>query len=453
MKINKIGYVVSVTSLLVLMYCTSFGPYRAGESKEECNVKSLDQIGVRPVCTMQPEDGIEYKLGFAEFDDQGQFHSQKQIDAVYDSFQKEVNVKGKDVVLVVFAHGWKNNAKPGNENLKKFNELLKFLVMREKARPENKKREILGLYLGWRGSSLPIPYLDFVTFWDRKSTAEKVGTHGVITILSKFENLMSQKKREQGSNSWMVTIGHSFGGAIVYRSIQQIMLSRFVEDESDQQIRGFGDLVLLLNPAFEALQHLPLYGLALNKCNYKADQRPRLVVLTSESDRATQLAFPIGRSLSTFFEYHKADIERKNCSTGQDEKISEGKADRHTIGHFPKFITHDLTLIEMSDEMSKETIAPSVKDKDADIINYNQHQRISDIWNSTSSDKSGIYLILTGKKVMQLKRNKVPKRLPYLNIKVQSKIMDGHNDIWRSEIFEFVNNMLVANDPRFAQKK
>ena len=105
--------------------------------------------------------------------------------------------------------------------------------------------------------------------------------------------------------SRLVLIGHSFGGAALYSATSQILADRFVDSRSGKNsvdtAKGFGDLVVLLNPAFEAMSYAPLYDMAQARCSYFDNQQPKLVVLTSESDDATKYLFPLGRMFSTFF--------------------------------------------------------------------------------------------------------------------------------------------------------
>ncbi len=208
-------------------------------------------------------------------------------------------------------------------------------------------REVAGVYLGWRGGSVTVPLLENLTFWDRKNTAQKVGHGGVTEVLSRLELIKQDKESTDPGHSRtrLVVVGHSFGGAVVSTALAQVLESRFVQTigpagvQSD--VAGFADLVVLINPAFEAMQFSPLSDMATERGTYFASQLPVVLELTSEADYATRYAFPAGRWLSTRFEKTR-DRTRWNAVTRQQETIDESDANITAVGHFPPYRTHRL---------------------------------------------------------------------------------------------------------------
>ena len=87
-------------------------------------------------------------------------------------------------------------------------------------------RKILGVYIGWRGDSISIPYINTTTFWDRKSVAQEVGLQGVTEVLVRLEQIVNVKIAQENiprpQNSRMVTIGHSVGGAVLFTALQSL---------------------------------------------------------------------------------------------------------------------------------------------------------------------------------------------------------------------------------------
>jgi hypothetical protein len=190
-----------------------------------------------------------------------------------------------------------------------------------------------------------------------------------------------------------------------------------VKPEPTRQ-KGFGDLVVLLNPAFEALQYAPFYDLAQARCSYFDNQMPKLVILTSEADNATKIAFPIGRFFSTFFETH-GTLERNDCK--HPITLDEGEADRTAAGHYWPLISH--------------TLKPAAEAKSMQAANYAD---MKNLWGSQAGGGSTQYgsTILTH-------LGKTEPLNPYLNIRVDKALIANHNDVFGDRIMEFLR-LLIA---------
>src|SRR5262249_19573985 len=154
-----------------------------------------------------------------------------------------------------------------------------------------------------------LPVIENLTFWDRKNTAHKVG-HGEVTeVLNRIDQLRQVKDAQSArgsSRSRLIVVGHSFGGAVVFSALEQILEERFVRTAgpagTSTDVVGFGNLVVLVNPAFEALLYSPLSDMSTERATYFESQLPVLAIITSEADDATRIAFPIGRWFSARFE-------------------------------------------------------------------------------------------------------------------------------------------------------
>lgn len=162
----------------------------------------------------------------------------------------------------------------------------------------------------------------------------------------------------------MLTIGHSFGGLIVYTALAQYWTDRaaasFIrsryfagadatdhasEKQDPRELSSYGDLVVVVNPAYEAMRYEPVRQL-LDQTQtgamperFAPRQSPILVQITSvgdtpfDGDWATGLAFPIGRRFNTFTQPTRTDP-----ATGDDERDLIEQA----VGHYTPFWTHDL---------------------------------------------------------------------------------------------------------------
>ncbi|NOY62338.1 MAG: esterase [Gammaproteobacteria bacterium] len=375
----------------------------------------------------------DYLLGFIEFDDQGQLHSREQMNAVIGKIAAET--AEQDLLMVVFVHGWKHNADVNDSNITDFrNSLMRLSVLESKtSRAEGRKaRKIAGVYLGWRGESIDVPYLDNITFWDRKSTAHKVGRGGVTEVLTRLEQIRRAKKQEnpdgteQPGNTRLVIIGHSFGGAIVYSALSQVLMTEFIKTSGNYGVSshasGFGDLVVLINPAFEALRYAPLADMANERGTYFPGQLPVLAVLTSEADLATKWAFWAGRLFSTALEKHRT-VNRYNRASKSEQSISQGSADRTAIGHFEPYMTHRL----LPDNSPPGQSAPSVK-------------QVMQGW---QNDAPGGVIRFPGSKLKHL--NNSVARNPYLIIQVDKEIIPGHSEIYDPRVADFLSHFVLLS--------
>lgn len=402
---------------LLLTACASDVTYRGQYTP--CDVTGRESCDEHSLQHHNTGSDHEYTLGFVEIDDQGQLRDRAQLQALFDELYRTA---AKESLLInVFVHGWHHNAKPGDSNINSFGKSLAQLSEVEHSL-NGKPRKVVGIYVGWRGESIDVALLNNITFWERKNTAQEIGQLGMVELLLRLEEISNVKNsQEPPVKSRLVIVGHSFGGAAVYRATSQILADRFVDSRSGKSsvdgAKGFGDLVVLLNPAFEALSYAPLYDLAQARCSYFETQQPKLVVLTSEADKATKYLFPIGRFLSTFFETH-GTIERHDCK--RLLSYSEGEADRHTVGHFKPFITHELH--------------PAPQQQAA------AYGEVRNIW---AQQQSGGAIQFGSTELVSLKRT-VPLN-PYLNVKVDKKLIGDHNDVFREEITEFLRMLIVLS--------
>jgi hypothetical protein len=263
----------------------------------------------------------EYKLGFVEFDDQGWFWNREQLKAVEKMIQTEAGVdqpaNAEGIVIVLFVHGWKNNAAYDNENVEMFRAMLKELKRAEEIQSgldKHNTRKIVGVYAGWRGLSAKWEPFKELSFWERKNTAHKIG-HGAMTeLLVDLENLQKAANktiRPDAPRTELIIVGHSFGGAAVSSAISQVVTERFVDTiKHDRPLKPLGDVVILLNPAFEASRHYNLNELAVSIAHYPESQRPVLAIFTSKGDWATHYAF---RLQSPCVLLEKLRIHRCRC--------------------------------------------------------------------------------------------------------------------------------------------
>lgn len=416
-------------------YRTESGVCVSSHPLEECSRHTL-QVFQAPEAS-----GESYHLGFVEFDDQGQLWDRQQLREVID----EVNnlASDEDLLMVVFVHGWKHSARPADSNITSFRESLRRLSALESAvgaRTGTPARKVVGIYLGWRGGSVSLPGLKELTFWERKNTAHKVGRGGATELLSRLE-LVQKTKRAQAladdkpNRTRFVVVGHSFGGALVFSAMSEILENGFVQTHGPDAVVsdtvGFADLVVLINPAFEASRYSTLSDMANERRRYFPSQLPVLAVMTSEDDDATGMAFPLGRWFSTLFEIER-DARRFNPVTGEYEIIDQGSSNVTALGHFDPYLTHYLRAND------------ALEDREQASFNTSEAvQTFVEASRGWETDKSGSRIPFEG---AVLERTETSAgRNPYLNIRVDGELIRDHNDIYDPRIASFIRQLILIS--------
>ncbi|KPW00699.1 hypothetical protein [Pseudoalteromonas sp. P1-8] len=377
--------------------------------------------------TRQKTENSKYHLGFIEFDDQGFIQGRDKKNFVMNQIRNRVEQAGKSgkpVLLLTFIHGWHHNSEgdPEDRDIFRFREELLY-----KAADYFTDHEIIGVYLGWRGRVIKGP-LDFLTFWNRKSTAHEVGQNGMTSTLLEIEDAVKGYPIRNAQNK-MVTIGHSFGGAALYSALKGVLANRFTQSRpfgTTNEVDGFGDLVLLMNPAFESLQYQSLFELSQYNClPYPETQLPKLMVLASKQDKAVGITFQIGRLPYTLLENHEEQFATR-CITPYDRNdeyaVNQWRADMLAIGHHAAYSTHKL---------QKRT---STLTKD------NKNLTSQESWLKNQRNDDGIIPITNNVELESY--NKTLANNPYMSVFVVDNLIPGHNEIWGNEIVEFVRELI-----------
>jgi pimeloyl-ACP methyl ester carboxylesterase len=244
-----------------------------------------------------------------EFNDEGQPHDLKQQQALFDRIKKPDSATAE---LVIFVHGWHQNAASTDSNFVAFQSYIKEL---QQAAPQ---RNLIGLYLGWRGDKYDplwldesdkaegwMEPLDFPTIFQRKRVSRLVGERGVSQLLDKLDTVV-----EQGQLKRYIFIGHSLGGSVALHA-SKARVKKAIDLGKDNP-----NLYLLLNPAVTAKEYKPLDTLlSVDR------QKPSMVVLQSKGDFAVKEAFnflkdgeqAVGNSWAITHDIDKCP--RGNCET------------------------------------------------------------------------------------------------------------------------------------------
>ncbi len=433
--------------------CQPNAPFRAETTA--CTVNGGDDS---PACASHPLEqhplpdfpGRFFLLGFVEFDDQGKPYIRGQIDTLFSRIEEEARYK--DLSIIVYVHGWKHNDMPGDSNVAAFRGLLRQMAEMELRRAPTywPAREVVGIYVGWRGLSFDAGEVgEDLTFWARMAAAHRVAEGSVREVLARAKALRDAIDRsswphhQDPRSTRMVTIGHSFGGLIVYTALSQYFLDQAVRtstadyarsladdqptavDRRAKEIDGYGDLVIVVNPAIEAMRFEPIREVIENRHgpgSFVPDQNPVFVEVTSDADWATGLAFPAGRVVDTTFESFTSGTERREAMS--------------SLGHYPAFWTHKL-----------EGPTP-VANPNATLPPLDVDQECRDFAQFNAEERPGGYLkpgwrrrYRTGAVLTQLAQSKFDANDPFWIVTTDQSMIRGHSDIEEPVFIDFVRQL------------
>jgi hypothetical protein len=404
-----------------------------------------------------------------EIDDEGRFWYECVAEAALKKIKQE-SAK-RNTIVVIFVHGWHNNASADSPNLQAFDESMgKLPTLLEEGLYADSRREltgteevkVIGIYVAWRGRSLP-GFLDYATFWDRKDAAEWVGSGDLRPFLRKLNEIYEARNLEgsqAGKQPFMglAGFGHSFGGQVLFKATQPIFEKALKEAGATEQcgrsssatalikaepLKGFGDMVVLVNPAFEAAQYKTIHRLS-RSLEYDRRQPPLFLVLSAENDLPRLFWFKIARGLDL------------RISVPQDQR-DQREMWRLALGVYEPQQTHAVELHQTHPvkphEDQTHTVEPHedrttfnpqfYTDDPCEIVNYDLTKRpslfISDEQPAVDDRDDED---LTGAELRPLEGRHKPYS-PFLVATASKDVVDGHVGIWADDLTVFLTNYVA----------
>ncbi|GAB5495048.1 MAG: hypothetical protein Phyf2KO_01280 [Phycisphaerales bacterium] len=246
-----------------------------------------------------------FDLAIIEFDDHGVFWKIEQLEDTLEMIRERNASSQRGILVVLYVHGWRNNADPNQDDgdLVRFQSTLSHIAGNFANSEAPTPDRVIGVFLGWRGNTSNIPIQNKLTFWGRRSTAERVASLNMRETM--FSVMREAKSRDL---SKCIVVGHSMGGLIVGKTLAPSVTTLLLAN-GDEGARIPADLVLLQNPALDGLSSLQFIDF-LKRNKARAELRssdgtrfnapgPVVVSITSEADRATSFAYPLGRWIDT----------------------------------------------------------------------------------------------------------------------------------------------------------
>lgn len=442
---------VLVGVLAIATGCVPTAPYRTAWNASLAKVPPQDCSTAAGLPSH--ERSALFDLYFAEFDEAGLLYPRGMPNVGIASCHIESMMQDLDALatkeaglsIVVYVHGWKHDSADSDDNVQTFRTLLADAALVEQAKYKEfgvPLHRVVGIYVSWRGKSLtlPDPFLS-LTFWDRKSTAQHVAEGESRVLFSRLRGFYERQNRlaepvKGEKKVLLILMGHSFGGLILLEAVSQSLINSLFEYDAtpgqENVIPRFGDMIILANPAVEALRYTPLHRAAAAQ-RYDRYQSPIFVSITSTADWATGVAFPLGRSVNTIFE---------TTLSGE-----EHDANRKTLGHMDPYITHELSMRSDSGttcvgwEPVLDPTAPAAVAQEMTNLSLerdNSRQFFGDD-PDTLTLLPGWQRNFCGNTV--LRQIKTDPNSPVWNVRTDAAIIPGHNEITQPVFVNFVRQL------------
>jgi hypothetical protein len=303
-------------------------------------------------------------------------------------------------VILLYIHGWKHSAAGADDDLRRFKELVERINQRELASARGKPRHVVGIFIGWRGASTHVPGLEELTFWGRKRAAERISQSAILTkIIGAIDHIRCLRNQP---DDLVVFAGHSLGAGILFNATSQLLIHNVQMQHPSLDggtygiVRGVADVMVLLNPAFEASTYTALDSIRRTKEKFSYEQQPVLLVVSTENDWATKTAFPMGQRLELLT---------------HDRQTT-------TLGNYEAYRTHRLT-------------------KGGGAGAVSQHEQSS--WYDGYCQDTVCLVRQTG--------DRQPNN-PYVVATTTREILDGHNGIWKPDFQDWLVGFVGEVDQR-----
>src|SRR5712691_5588008 len=249
--------------------CVANRAYRDRDSRPWSHEPPPDNfVSGEQLAQYEPFDGAaqdhRFDLSYIEFDEKGDYWDRRQLGWTVQEIKRAARTN--DLVLVVYVHGWQNDASAlRGHDVGKLHCLLEHL-----SDADGGKHRFFGVYVGWRGKSVPggdgvfpdrsIPdqiskAIFFVphelSFFGRKNAATRVA--GLPVTEAIFQSVAAARNGTQvsGHRSRTILVGHSFGALVLEKAMAQAVAAKVISEGG--MFISPADFVVLLNSAGESI--------------------------------------------------------------------------------------------------------------------------------------------------------------------------------------------------------
>jgi hypothetical protein len=170
------------------------------------------------------EKGPGWELAYIEFKDNGQPWDALQTERALELIGQAKADNGGAAVVLLYVHGWKNNANAAPPD--KMKDVEKFQVALDAvaasySRPDTPGRlpPLVGIYIGWRGGTVNVEPVKTLTYWPRRAVARNVGRRGLFDTIGR---IVDAAKSSGDTRSKLILVGHSFGSRVLENAVNEL---------------------------------------------------------------------------------------------------------------------------------------------------------------------------------------------------------------------------------------
>jgi hypothetical protein len=345
-----------------------------------------------------------------------------------------------NTIVILVVHGWHHSAAPEDEFAMGFAKALQdirnTLQTNVDGKPNTYRRarqlltgsgevNIFGIYVGWRGLSLP-GALNYITFWDRKDAAEHLGNGDLREFLLRLNIIY--RTSYQDRKPWapfvgLASFGHSLGAQVLFAAISSTLENELIEathvshdpaaprQSLAKPLEGFGDIVILVNPALEAFQFERVRKLSAQLA-YDRRQPPLLLVISADTDVARHVFFPARRWIDRIFNVPPRDEQSDLWS--------------YALGEYEPQRTHMITFLPEQQAFGLDFYVSDPPAGPCDIVNL-------DLTNMPTLSRVRLEPIAGRHNPFS----------PFLVAYGGKELIRGHSGIFQQELLNFMNTYVA----------
>ena len=340
----------------------------------------------------QPIGPISFYLSFLEFQESGRpaeigldgsLLQRSQLEVLENHLSKQ-----KNNYVLVFIHGWRHDARIGDDNVANARvyaaHAASALDYRCKTTGKYCDHTVTAVFVGWRGARVNEPaiaafadrYLSFLgssisstfksavggfpamlTLFDRKPISERIAP-SVVASLQHVDRLL--KGRNIVAKDKLIVIGHSLGGNMLATGLNSVVIDQIRNYRPGEILASpLGNLVVLLNPAAEAwkwtsFQHEMRLHVHFPVDSTDADQKSKADVNYFPPNQP-----PIYVSITSASSWPATpltQLEKNSLPSGRDEDTEEMTSTAHydaaTHDAFPLFKGNFQPVAETLDRLA-----------------------------------------------------------------------------------------------------